>query len=266
MTTLQHLRYNARRVRQTLQVFDNGPQLLRRLVSRGPEDLVFEIRDLKIACPNTPGARVPVYELFAENEYQLEWFTSDLGDAPVVLDIGAHIGCFSLALTGLHPGAQVQSFEPTPSTAGYLVRNIEANGRGSRVHFHPEAVASTTGSLVFADNGAGSGHNGVLHLGEAGATTIEVPCMSLAAAFDSAGAQVDLVKMDAEGGEYDMILNSPLELWSGVKRVVMEYHALPGHSWAELESFFSEAGLHVVRRDPTSPGLGLAWLSRGPLL
>jgi hypothetical protein len=54
-------------------------------------------------------------------------------------------------------------------------------------------------------------------------------------------------------------------LWQSVSRVVMEYHHMPGHRWAELESFFGEVGLEVVRRDVHPDQQGLAWLSRTPL-
>ena len=97
-----------------------------------------------------------------------------------------------------------------------------------------------------ADNGAGSGHNGVLHLGEEGSVNIEVPCVSLAEAFATAGDRIDLLKMDAEGAEYDIVLNSAPETWSGVRRVVMEYHPLPEHTFEELQSHLEAVGLDAV--------------------
>jgi hypothetical protein len=42
----------------------------------------------------------------------------------------------------------------------------------------------------------------------------------------------------------------------------MEYHPVAGESWAELQAWFAEVGLGVVRHTSDSPGLGTAWLAR----
>ncbi|MBC7630274.1 FkbM family methyltransferase [Aeromicrobium sp.] len=261
MKVARRFRSAAMRTRQTITSFDNGWSILRQILTRS-DDLVYQVGTLQITGPNVPGARVPVYEVFSEDEYSMEWFSQGLGRNPVLVDIGAHIGCFSLQFVTRHPGARVEAYEPTPSTGSYLQANVEANGLSGQIAVHRRAVAATAGQLVMADNGAGSGHNGVLHLGEAGSVTIEVPCVSLADVFEAVGGQVDLIKMDAEGAEYDIILNSSPESMSGVRRVVMEYHALPGHSFEELESRLGEGGLTLVRRERYASGLGLAWFAR----
>lgn len=262
---LRSARFAARRVRQTVTSFDNGWAVLRSIVGRSDE-VTYRANGLSVTGPNVPGARVPVYEVFAEDEYAMSWFAQGLPSSPVLVDIGAHIGCFTLDFARRHPESRVVAYEPTPSTGDYLERNIAANGLTDRVSVHRQAVGAETGHLVMADNGVGSGHNGVLHLGESGATTIEVPCVSLFDVIESVGRQVDVLKMDAEGAEYDVVLNSPEHVWSRVERVVMEYHAMPGRSFDELESHLAKTGLFVARRDRYSDGLGLAWFSRGAIV
>lgn len=263
MNVVRRARFALMRTRQTVSIFDNGWDVLRRIATHADE-LVYQVDGLRITAPNAPGARVPVYEVFAEDEYGIEWFGQGL-DAPVLVDIGAHIGCFSIAFATTFPGSRVSTYEPTPSTGSYLQRNVDDNGLADRIAVHRKAVGATTGALVMADNGAGSGHNGVLHLGEPGAVTIEVPCVGLTDVLAEAGGHVDILKMDAEGAEYDVVLNSPVEMWSSVRRVVMEYHAMPGRSFDELESHLAAAGLALVRRDRYNEGLGLAWFSRDPI-
>ncbi|MEH3034319.1 MAG: FkbM family methyltransferase [Aeromicrobium erythreum] len=261
---MSQLSHRLRRVKQTATVFDNRWGVARGLLT-STDELTFEVDGLTVHCPNQPGARVPVYEVFAEDEYALAWFSQGLRPDFVVVDIGAHIGCFSMDLARRFPQATVHSYEPTPSTNAFTVRNIEANGLADRVTVHRAAVGAEAGTLVMADNGAGSGHNGVLHLGAPGATEIEVPCQSLAGAFEAAGGRVDLVKLDAEGAEYDIVLHSDPALWTSVQRLVMEYHAIPGHDLAELETFLGGVGLLRVRHATSDDGFGLAWFSREPL-
>jgi FkbM family methyltransferase len=259
----------ALRVRQTVSQFDNGGRLLldlaRQSVTGSPEEITFRSREgAQITIPNRPGARVPVYEIFVEDEYRLAWFTADLGDSPVVLDIGAHVGCFSVAVARRHPGARVDSYEASPSTAVYLSRNVDDNDLADRVHANNLAVQAVAGRLELADNGAASGHNGVLHLAEGG-PTVTVESVAMADVLTISGRSADLVKIDTEGGEYDMVLGSRPDDWAGVRRVVLEYHDLPGHSWDELEAFFVSAGLTLVHRERFADRLGMAWLSRDPL-
>lgn len=264
MTLAHRAQFAARRVTQTLRCFDNGWTVLR-TVAGGSEEVRYVIGDVTIVGPNVPGARVPVYEVFAEDEYAIDWFTQGLRDAPVLVDVGAHIGCFSVAFASARPAARVHCYEPTPSTGSYLRRNVDGNGLAERVTVHHEAVSAASGTLVMADNGTGSGHNGVLHLGEPGAAEIEVPSVGFDDVVRRAGGEVDVLKMDAEGAEYDVVLRASPDVWRHVRRVVMEYHALPGHDFDEIRDVFAVAGLELVRRDRYTEGLGLAWFSRDPL-
>jgi len=254
-------------VRQTVGSFSNGVGVLgaiaRHAVTGSPAEIEYRTKDgIALVIPNEAGARVPVYEILVEDEYRLDWLTVGLGAAAVVLDIGAHVGCFSVAAAPRLHGARVDSYEASPTTSGYLTRNIALNGVTDRVHGNNLAVRAEAGTLEIADYGAASGHNGVLHLDEADVPRVTVPAVSMQEALTVSGRSADVVKIDTEGGEYDMVLGSDPADWAGVKRVVLEYHNLPGHSWDELEEFFGRAGLKVAERKPYSDGLGLAWLTR----
>ena len=254
--------YGVRRVRQTLAGFDNGAQVLiafaRGRVTGRPEDVVFRTDGISITCPNVPGARVPVYEVHVEDTYRLSWITSGFGSRPVVIDVGAHIGSFSLAVTASLPGATVTAFEPAPTTFEYLRRNLASNGR-SLVDAHQLAVAARAGTIEFTDNGAGSVLNGLTNP-DGVVTTVRA--VSVVDALDLAGPTVDLLKFDAEGAEYDALLGTPVDDLTRVRRAVIEYHDVPGHDWAELRDHLRAAGLEVVAEEAVSDRLGMAWLAR----
>lgn len=263
--------HDVRRVIQTPRAFSNWPVVLsdlaRQRVGRGPAELIFRTRSgLTITCPNRPGARVPVYEIFAEDAYRLAWFLGHLMARPIqVIDVGAHVGTFACHLAHVHPQAKIQAYEPSPVTARYLGRNVAINGFADRVSTHECALARSAGVAMLADNGAASGLNGLLSAGHvAGSAHTAVTSVTFDSVVESAGS-VDVVKIDCEGGEYDLVYGSSPGSWTDVQRVVLEYHKVPGQTWSELSRWFATVGLDVVRHEPITASVGTAWLSREPL-
>lgn len=260
-----------RRVGQTLRAFDNGFQLLGDLARPG-EVVEFRLRGGHgtIACPNDPSARVPVYAVFAEDAYRIGELVAGLPDDLVAVEFGAYIGCFSVALALARPHARVHAWEASPSATRWLRRNLELNAIGDRVVPHAQAIGDHRGTVDFSADAHGVAMNGV-STGSTGGTgspgetgsaggMVEVPCVTVADAFAAAGGHVDLVKIDTEGAEYSLVLDSAPSTWSGVRRVVLEYHDVPGHSFAELARFFASAGLRVHDVEEATPRQGTAWL------
>jgi len=262
--------YWTRRVAQTPRTFANWPQIFsdmaRGRLGGGPATLSFRTRSgVRIDTPNRPGARVPVYEIFAETCYRFEWLLGRLLQQPIhVIDIGGHVGTFSCRLTQLHPGATVQAFEPSATTAGFLRRNVEQNGVTDRVAVVEKALAAISGAAVFDDNGAGSGLNGLQAVGHSTGTATKVETIAFDDIIAEASTPVDVVKIDCEGGEYDLVLGSSPDSWRTVQRVVIEYHPVAGRSWDDVAAFFSGCGL-TVQDELRDSGYGCVWLSREPL-
>ena len=253
----------ARRVVQAVRAFDNGWSLLASIGARRHGDLEFRQGDTVISCPNVPGARVPVFEVFAEDAYRNGWFSAGLTN-PKVLDIGGHIGCFTVDICRVVPGATVHAYEASPTTAAYLERNVARNVPDGRATVFNEALSSANGTLKLIDNAGASGLNSI-NGASTGGTTVEVPAVSFRTALDRLGGTVDVVKMDIEGGEYAVLAGSDPAEWAPAQRVVMEYHDVEGHDFAEVEKFFDTAGLKVVRHEPVTDRLGVVWFSRDPL-
>lgn len=262
--------YWTRRLVQTPRTFTNWGPILRDMAlgrsGRGPKELTFDTRSgIRIHTPNRPGARVPVYEIFAEDCYRLEWFLGPLLDRPIqVIDIGGHVGTFSVRLTQLHQRATVQTFEPSATTAAFLRRNVAQNRVADRVTVNEVALAATSGFAIFDDNGAGSGLNGLQSAGHSTGTATKVETIAFDEAVANAEAPVDVVKVDCEGGEFDLVLGSSPESWTSVKRVVIEWHPVEGHAWPELREYFERVGLMVQDEDSFGQH-GCVWLSRDPL-
>jgi FkbM family methyltransferase len=255
------------RVRQTPALFHNHVRVLFDLATSAapwsPPEITFRLRNgLQITSPNVAGARFPVYEIFADDVYDLGYLLADLPPDPVVIDAGGQIGCFTMAVAHGAPTAVVHTYEASPTTATYLSRNVDANHLSHRVTVHNTALAGDVGTFQLIDSGTASSHNGLTAPAGTG-HEVTVPCTTFDAAVATAGGRVDLVKFDIEGAEYDSILNSSPESWAAVQKVVMEYHPVSGRSRADLEDFFAGVGLVPHRDVPAErPGLGNLWLER----
>ncbi len=265
--------HTSRRVAQTPLVFSNWAEVLsdmaRGQFGRGPETLSFTTRTgLRIDCPNAPGARVPLYEIFAEDTYRLKWFLGPLIERPIqVVDIGAHVGTFACSLAQVHPGATILSFEPSPTTADFLRGNVAQNGLGDRITVRQQALAGETGFAIYDDYGEGSGHNSLAGTGRtmSNSSATKVETVAFDEVVASLPAPIAFIKMDCEGGEYDLTFRSSPDSWASVQRLVLEYHDVEGQSWEKLRAWYEKVGLQVVRHEPLTDTLGTAWLSRDPI-
>ncbi len=126
-----------------------------------------------------------------------------------VLDIGAHIGLFSVLMArSVGPTGQVFSFEPTPLTKEVLQKTVEMNGCGPVVEVRAEAVAKVSGQAMFFDTGhLGSNANSLVqgeeHVGMRPTETIAIDDF-----VASRDLQVNCLKIDVEGAELDVLLGA----------------------------------------------------------
>lgn len=258
---MRSIAYAGRRLRQSFTHFDNGPQLLWS-TWRSPEMMFRTKTGLTLYAPNIAGARFPVYEINADDVYRMAEVLGGLGPDLIAVDIGAHIGSFSTALCAAVPGATVHAYEASPATAVWLERNVAANDLGDRIIVHRRAVSDHEGSLEMIDNGLASAHNGLTAPNGSG-HMVSVPCVTFADIHHATKGRIDVIKSDAEGAEYGLILTSDPAHWATVQRVVMEYHPVDGYTFNDLVRFLGLVGLELVRHEPADRvGLGNAWFAR----
>ena len=270
-------RYDLRRVLQTRRTFANWPQLLGQMAAQrlGREvgTLRFVTRSgLRLTVPNVPGARLPLYEQYADDSYRLHEVLAPFAGRPVqVLDIGAHIGAFAINVLARHPQARVECYEPSRHSADYLRRNLAENALQSRATVHQVALSDRVGVALLDDNDFASVHNGLIRAqgrmvrgadADGSRHAVEVPTTTFDRAVSAAAAPPQVVKMDCEGGEYPLVYSSAPASWASVARVVMEYHPVAGESWPRLRRWLAGVGLHVVHERSERAGLGTAWLAR----
>ena len=134
-----------------------------------------------------------------------------VGSGDVVIDVGAHVGYYSLLASRL--GAKVSAFEADPEMANRLKMNVEINDLGS-VEVQQVAVASDQSGRVL--------HRGPRHNRGLSSTSPRWN-LSDAGTVDSARlsdlvdptllSRVCLVKIDVEGAEPDVLAGME-DMWS----------------------------------------------------
>lgn len=141
--------------------------------------------------------------LSGEYEETLVRFLEVIREGDTVLDLGAHIGWFTLhAARAVGPAGWVYAFEPDPVNFRTLVANVEANRFQDRVVAVPSAVSAVTGTISIYRGASGSAGSSLYPTRDAGAGKFGVETVSLDEFFAQRGwPQVDVVKLDIEGAE-----------------------------------------------------------------
>ena len=189
-----------------------------------------------------------------DREYDIPGF--DWASTHTIVDIGAHVGTFTVWAAMRAPGARVLAVEPNPETFPLLERNIRDNGLHGRVTAIHAAVGAApgTGTLELVEHSLGTR----LARTDDGAIKVRietVPALLAQAAMDD----VDLLKIDCEGMEYEALAAMGPGQLSQVKVVACEYHPEPDHDVTELDSILAAAGFRVQR--PDGP-FGILWATR----
>ncbi|MFA4941296.1 MAG: FkbM family methyltransferase [Patescibacteria group bacterium] len=155
-------------------------------------------------------------EVFLDECYKRS--ISRLNNESIVIDIGAHIGLFSLYSSEFC--CQVYSYEPHPDNYKLAKKNIE-NRKVKNIYLNNLAVSSRSQETLYISDGKNE-NTGEHHLGAKG---YPIETISLEDIFKKNDIKhCDLLKMDVEGAEYDIILNTPDYIFEKIFNLSMEYH------------------------------------------
>ncbi len=163
--------------------------------------------------------RVVLNEVLVTNVYK---DGLHLADGDIVVDLGAHIGAFSVLAAQQARGARIYSYEPEPQNVELLTRNVLLNHVADQVTICPVAVGGTSGRHVFH---VSSGGMGALAAGTEQATPIFVETVTLQDVFLTHRLdRINLLKVDIEAAEYEMFAALPEEWLARIDRIIMECH------------------------------------------
>ena len=172
---------------------------------------------------------------FHEDEYR----TREMGsfDGAVCVDVGAHIGSFSLLCSVLGEGVGAYAYEPIPENHDLLFKNAQDNDLQGAVYVHKLAVTGIEAGKVdmrYSSPREENEHHkfiGAPVLSEFDfqkVQTFKAESISLVNIFAFNGiTKVKVLKVDCEGAEYDIFENTPQELFECCDYIVGEFHSHP---------------------------------------
>lgn len=160
-----------------------------------------------------------IYESWGRLDYTPPGF--EIENDHHVIDIGAHIGAFTVYAAKRATKGAVYAYEPHPENFAILQENIHLNGL-SNVHAYQVGVLDARkDSELYVDGSNNAGHS----LYNQAETALTIQCVSLASVFDDNNLEFcDLLKIDCEGAEYDILFALPATYFNRIGAIAMEYH------------------------------------------
>jgi len=196
-------------------------------------------------------------DIFIFNDYR---FTPTV-EKPLIIDGGSHSGVSVAYFKTKYPSARIISFEPNPYTFKVLEQTVKRNNF-KNVELHNVALGSQKRSGVLhisksveSDPGTWSWGDSLIaqawHTGE-NTRKVGIQIETLSGYLSK---PVDLLKLDIEGAEVEVLLESK-SLLHNVKTIILELHMYPEYKinrLSNLLALFDEVGFSYVLKH--TPGL-----------
>lgn len=174
---------------------------------------------IKVLLPSEKELLI-IKELWAQKLYWPPEF--EVKDNYVIIDIGAHIGCFSIACAKKAKHSKIYLYEPHPENFKFLKRNLKINKIDDAHPFNYAVLNKKGKSKLFF--GEFSYSHSLYMKSE---SYVFVKTVSLKDIFDDNKInKCDYLKIDAEGSECDIICSLPAEYFSRINIIVFEYHQI----------------------------------------
>jgi FkbM family methyltransferase len=185
------------------------------------KNIIYSIIDLLILGKGLPcyvnGFKVMFpakWFRYFENDYEKEnilFLKEKCKPNMIIFDIGAHLGLMSMICSQLlQKKGKIYSFEPTPKTFEILKKVIKINKASDLVIPINKAVAKENKTIDFyLSEDEGSNSNSLVSKNHRERKPIQIQVTSLDLfTKENNIKQIDLIKIDAEGSEYDVLLGA----------------------------------------------------------
>tara|TARA_Y100001949_G_scaffold79296_1_gene67084 strand:- start:766 stop:1608 length:843 start_codon:yes stop_codon:yes gene_type:complete len=184
-----------------------------------------EIEGRKMFTQNNDGLALSIFKIYEPN--QTEIVKKYVHEGDIVVDIGAHVGYYTLLMAQLvGKNGKVYSFEPDPVNFQLLKKSVEINGFENVVLIQ-KAVSNITDKvkLFLGDNDSAINRIYDAKLGDA-KESIDVESIRIDEYFKENDELVNFIKIDSEGSEVK-IINGMKQFLSRNQELVMMTEFFP---------------------------------------
>lgn len=170
-------------------------------------------------------------EIIKENCYRIDPHYFD--KIKTVIDIGGHIGIFSLMCAPYVN--KITTYEPSKDNFLLLKQNIETNNLQNKIIAYNTAVSDQNGTIAFYPSKASNARHTIIPPGqiifETQGDKIEVQSITLYDAVERINFDPCFLKIDTEGGEYQILLSADKKVFENIHRIVIETHEEDGYKY-----------------------------------
>jgi FkbM family methyltransferase len=186
-----------------------------------------------------------INETWTENVYRIH--QGQFFGAGVFVDVGANIGAVSLFVDSFNKSRdddnkiKVYAVEPEPNNLHLLNQNIQNNPTEnitvvSNAIWHEEAMVSISNR---------GGNSSIVDLEEDSSEVLAITLETLFSTYNI--EEVDVMKIDIEGAEFDLIINTPAETLAKINRLVLEFDkSFDGRFGQMIEKLSKQFGIDIL--------------------
>lgn len=198
---------------------------------------LFEVNGIKFVHAEEGVIR----EAFEENPYGVE----DIPESSTVIDIGAHVGTFSLRCAK-ERNCTVYSYEPSPLSFPFLAENVKLNSCQDKIKIFNLALGAKVEVRPFyilTEHPVGSSFTYPTDPSMP-FKTVQVQTTTLKKIFeDNHIEHCDALKMDCEECEQEVFVPENAEYLRRCDYIALEWHLYDGEKY---ESFLKKLGFGVL--------------------
>jgi len=184
-----------------------------------------------------------IVETYLDKQYTKEF---DIGKYDVVVDIGAYIGDFTVYAAKKAVNGRVYAFEPHPENFKQLNKNISLNNL-KNVYAYEEGISGSKGIQYLYLQNQFSAHTTSpeiakfkKHLNKG---SIAIKVRTIEGVFKDFNLQkINFLKIDCEGGEYEILFNTNKNTFEKIERIAMEVHSHPIYKFKDMIDFLNKVG------------------------
>ena len=186
-----------------------------------------------------------INETWIENVYRIH--QGQFFGSGVFVDIGANIGAVSLFVDSFNKDREddskikVYSVEPEPNNLYLLNKNIE-NNPTENITIVNNAIWYEEKMVSISNRG---GNSSIVDLEEDSSEVLAITLETLFLTYDI--KEVDVMKIDIEGAEFDLIINTPAETLAKINRLVLEFDkSFDGRFGQMIEKLSKQFGIDIL--------------------